>query len=119
MRFPELLNLKRLIEQLESRDDDERKVLHDGEVLDALNRSEGWKLVLDEMERMADENIGTLKKMRPWNPWKCQSAMIRYQESERLLHRLQDFVISRIQDRQMVLELRKKEQEEEQWRTMQ
>lgn len=94
--------------------DDEGSILHEGDAFHALVQSEAWPLLLDYLEKLSDESLAKLKKMRRWNPWACQTAIIRFQEREEVLEKLQLHVLTAISVRDN-LKKAKEEEEKQSW----
>ena len=96
-------------------EDDEGQILREGDVFHALVQSEAWPLLLNFLESLSDESLGKLKRMRRWNPWACQTAIIRFQEREEVLEKLQLHVLGAISLRDNLKETTKKEEDSQLW----
>lgn len=90
--------------------DDEAQILREGDAFHALVQGEAWPLLLDFLEKLSDESLGKLKRMRRWNPWACQTAIIRFQEREEILEKLQLHVLTAISVRDNLKEATKEEE---------
>lgn len=95
--------------------DDEGQILREGDAFHTLVQSEAWPLLLDFLEKLSDESLGKLKRMRRWNPWACQTAIIRFQEREELLEKLQVHVLQAISVRDGLNESKREEEERQSW----
>ena len=83
--------------------DDEEKMLRRGAVFEAFKGSEAYKEVLDVLESLADNALGELRADKQNNPLNSMGLQIRWQEREYVLTKLQEEILSTIEDRRRLL----------------
>jgi hypothetical protein len=100
----------------QSPSDEEEKFLHRGTVFEALKASEAWKLVLDYLEKLADESLTALRADRKHEPLTSMALQIRWQEREQVLKLLQEEVLATIEEAKRI---KKEHEEDAEWQTKQ
>lgn len=82
--------------------DEEERFVHRGEVFEALVGSEAWRLVLDYLEKLADESLTALRTDKKHEPLNSLALQLRWQERELVLKMLQEEVLVTIEQKKLI-----------------
>jgi len=91
--------------------DEEERFFHRGEVFESLVKSEAWRLVLDYLEKLADESLTAIRADRKHEPLNSMALQLRWQERELVLKMLQEEILSTIEQKKQIFESRSSEEE--------